>query len=81
MPFCKTCGTFYPNSMEVCPKCNAKVVQEQIEQAEAQAPSTMTEEEIKAARKKSWIQILIGVPAFIGLIYLLIWLMKIISGR
>lgn len=80
MPFCKECGTFYPNSLEICPKCNARALQSEMD-AQQNGESPMTDAELRAARKKSWIQICIGVPALIGAIYGIMYLMKLISGR
>lgn len=76
MPFCKKCGTFYPNSLGDCPKCNANALLEE-QPPELQA-AEMSEEEASRARRKSWIQILIGVPALIGLLYLVAYLMKVL---
>lgn len=66
MPFCKTCGTFYPKSMGICPKCNANELLEQ--QADA-APPPLTPEAEHALKKRRWITIIVGLPMLIGLIY------------
>jgi len=74
MRFCKECGTPYTKALGVCPKCNAKAVQE-----EAGKTRTLTEEEAKVERKRSWIGITIGVPGLIGFIYVMYYIMKILS--
>lgn len=66
MKYCKKCGVLY--STEVCPKCGI-TVPEETDQKQAEE---LTEEE-KRQRKKNWIQLLIGIPAFIAAVYLIIW--------
>lgn len=65
MKYCKNCGVLY--STEVCPKCGIEMPKE------PETPREMTEED-KKKQKKDWIALLIGIPAFIGIIYLVIWL-------
>ena len=43
------------------------------------AMGQMTPEEAEKARKKSWIQILIGMPLFIGFIYLIFLLIRLMK--
>ncbi|MDD4074856.1 MAG: hypothetical protein PHC80_02060 [Eubacteriales bacterium] len=79
--FCKTCGTVFDDKNGGCPKCATSVVMDAVT-ANTYAPpeSEMSEAESSAARKKSWIQLVIGVPCFIGFIYLLVYIFKIIKG-
>jgi len=77
MPFCKTCGTFYPKSMGICPKCNAEQILQ--EQPEGVRPLEMTEEELKEKRKRGWIGICIGVPGLIALLYVIGLVMKVLG--
>lgn len=72
MKFCKECGTLYDEKQIDCPKCASK----NIPVNEAQ----MDEAAAQKARKRSWLQILIGVPLFIGAIYLIIYLMQSIGS-
>ena len=65
MKFCKKCGCLYVT--EVCPKCGITIPEEPAEQRE------LTDEEQKE-KKRNWIGILIGFPAFIGVIYLIIYI-------
>lgn len=68
MKYCKNCRTPYSGS-DVCPKCG--VSREEAEKAE------IAEE--KADRRRvglDWLWLVIGVPAFIGLIYLFILLLN-----
>ncbi len=77
MPFCKICGTFYPKSLGVCPKCNEKQILE--EQPEAVRPASLSEAEASRQRQRSWIGICIGVPALIGLLYGIYYVMQLLS--
>lgn len=63
MKFCKKCGCLY--NTEVCPKCG-------IEIPDPPEERELTEEE-KKEQKRNWIGILIGFPAFIAVIYLIIF--------
>ncbi len=76
MKICKKCGTLYGKGTGVCPKCAAN---EAMVEHEGDAPLEMSEEELKKARIKSWIWILVGVPAFIGFIYGIFYLMKLLG--
>ncbi|MBQ9832237.1 MAG: hypothetical protein IJO48_00745 [Clostridia bacterium] len=70
--FCKKCGTLYNPKEGPCPKCSTADIKYE--------PKEMSEEEAAHLRKKSWIQLLIGIPAFIGFIYLTIYLMDLIKS-
>ena len=38
--------------------------------------SDMDESELKQRRRFDWLALVIGIPAFIGLIYLIVWLLN-----
>ncbi|MDO4567333.1 MAG: hypothetical protein Q4B99_00075 [Clostridia bacterium] len=44
--------------------------------AAERADDALSPEELRRERRNSWIGLLIGIPAFMGVIYLLYWLMK-----
>ncbi len=80
MKFCKVCGTIYDPSAGPCPKCTERELMEQ--EAERQAyDETMNPEAQKKARKRDWIQLVIGVPAMIGLFYLVFYLAKLFMDK
>ena len=70
---CKACGTLYNAKDGPCPKCSTGADMEEL-------PKQMSDEEAKRLRKRAWIELVIGVPAFIGFIYLLVYLFKLIKG-
>lgn len=72
MPFCKDCGAFYTKSLGVCPTCNAEKKLEEYEalEREAQYAPKMGRES-----RKRLIQVAIFVPALIGLLYGMIYIM------
>ncbi|MEA5058538.1 hypothetical protein SDC9_189173 [bioreactor metagenome] len=75
MKFCKACGTIYDPHAGPCPKCAERELLEN--RAEALAyDETMPEEAVRKARTKAWVQIIIGVPAMIGIFYLVFYLAK-----
>lgn len=70
MRFCKTCGTLYLESLDCCPKCNAKALEEkEQEQAPVADPKTV---------RRQWTAIIIGVPALIGLYWIIGYVMSLI---
>ncbi len=75
MSFCKQCGTLYDPKQGPCPKCATKDVPD-----EAVQPAPMSVAESSRARRRAWIQLIIGIPAFIGFIYLIIYAMQLIKG-
>lgn len=78
--FCKQCGTVYDEKVGGCPKCmTAKEVDALRDKTYMPPPTEMTKEEIAAKRRKDWIQICIGVPALIGIIYLMFYILKSIQ--
>ena len=79
MKFCKVCGTIYDPNVGPCPRCTERELMEQ------QAESLSYDEDMEPAaaskaRRRAWIQIVIGVPALIGLFYLVFYLAKILIG-
>jgi hypothetical protein len=75
MPFCKTCGTFYPKSLGVCPSAtptscwNSK---------RTQYPPARPEAEY-ALKKRRWIAIIVGLPMLIGFIYGIYYIVKLLQ--
>lgn len=68
MKYCKTCGVLYSGLLEQCPKCNATLAAHE----EPPAP-----EAPKKVRLRQWIALCIGIPALIGVLYLVIgWLVS-----
>ncbi len=79
--FCKTCGTVYNDKDGGCPKCATREVIDAVKENSYVPPqSEMSEEEISSSRKRSWIQLIIGIPCFIGFIYLICYLFVMIKG-
>lgn len=75
MKFCKVCGTIYDPAVGPCPRCAERELMEQ--QAESLAyDGHMAPEAQAKARRRAWLQIVIGVPAMIGLFYLVFSLAK-----
>lgn len=78
--FCKTCGTVY-DDRSVCPKCETQDVVAAVQaNTYAPPPADMSEQEVRAARKKAWVQLVIGIPAFILFMYLVIYVFKLVKG-
>ena len=72
--FCKKCGTLYDDSLQ-CPKCTEReLMREGV--VEMTTDTQMDPETLKKERRKSWVQLCIGVPAMIGLFYLVFSLFK-----
>lgn len=65
MGFCKACGSVYTKK-DGCPVCASKEAEENhaVENAPGEQDASM--------RRRSWIQLLVGVPLFIGAIYLIL---------
>ena len=70
MKYCRNCHILYSSQAAACPKCGVAAPEEQPQ--EAALPD-------KAAVRRDWIWIAIGVPVLIGVIYLLILLLKSIG--
>lgn len=75
LKFCKACGTLYDDAQVECPKCTAKALEPDAESLTYDLGMDKAQEE--KLRKKSWIQLIIGVPAFIGVLYLAGYLIKL----
>ena len=73
--FCKKCGTLYNPKVGPCPKCAAEQLS-----GDPGEPEQMSEAEANRRRKTAWIQLIVGIPLFIGFIYLLIYLVRLIKG-
>ncbi len=74
MKRCKQCGTFYSKANAVCPKCG-------IEFPAADGSNEfdnkeINTEELRKQKIKSWITLAVGVPALIGFIYLVYFLIR-----
>ncbi len=69
MKICPKCKTVYSSYAAACPRCGIQ----QPERPDDVAPAP------KERVRRDWIWILVGVPAFIGLIYLILWIMKLAS--
>lgn len=76
MKICRKCGTLYRNKEGECPKCSANKLIADGTAQNAEINTQMSEEEAAKARKKAWIEIIIGIPALIGLIYLIMFAIK-----
>lgn len=74
--FCKNCGTLYNDRDGACPKCTEKDIFAEDGGGHA-VNAEMSEEEQKRARRRSWIELIVGIPLFIGIIYLVIYLFKL----
>ncbi|MDO4493610.1 MAG: hypothetical protein Q4C53_06975 [Clostridia bacterium] len=73
MPFCKQCGTFYPDSLGVCPKCNPSnaEAEKQAQNAPVADPKTV---------KRQWIAILIGIPSLILMYWIIGYVLKFVQS-
>lgn len=75
LKFCKSCGTLYDEARVECPKCAARALEPDYD--ELTYNREMNEAEADRLRRKSWIQLIIGVPALIGVLYLAGYLIKL----
>lgn len=69
MKYCKNCGVLY--TTDVCPKCG--IIPPEPQETE-QKPA-----DARAVRRQ-WIALLIGIPAFIGAIMLIVYLFRTITA-
>ncbi len=79
LKFCKSCGTLYDEAKVDCPKCAAKALEPDYDQLTYD--QSMEQAEADRLRRKSWIQLVIGVPAFIGILYLAGYLIKLFADK
>lgn len=69
MKYCKKCGVLY--TTDVCPKCGVVPPEPQeTEQIPAEGKTV----------KRQWISLLIGIPAFILAIWLIVYLFRTITA-
>ncbi|HRX57492.1 MAG TPA: hypothetical protein P5075_01855 [Eubacteriales bacterium] len=71
MKYCKKCGVLYSDLLSACPKCGG---------SEAPEPEP-AKEAPKRVKVRQWIALCVGIPAFVGVMYLVIWCLKTLSGR
>lgn len=72
MKYCRKCRIFYSDQAAACPKCGVSV--------EAAKENEVAEGEADKRRVRlDWLWLAIGIPLFIGLIYLLVWLFNSIG--
>lgn len=77
--FCKKCGTLYNDANGPCPKCEeARILAE--DPGGHAVNANMTPEQTARARRSAWISIAIGVPLLIGIIYILVYIMKLLAS-
>ena len=69
MKYCKRCHILYSSAAAACPKCGIKAPEESSEPPKAD----------KKAVRRDWIMLAVGIPLFIGAIYLIIYLIKILG--
>ncbi|MBE5784839.1 MAG: hypothetical protein E7330_03480 [Clostridiales bacterium] len=81
MKFCMKCGSFYEEKEGTagCPKCAGIAALYKAAEA-AEVDHAMDEETAKRLRKRAWLELLIGIPAFIGVIYGLICLFRLLRA-
>lgn len=78
LKFCKTCGTLFDDDSTACPKCAAKALEQ--DGSDLAYDKDMNKAEAKRLRRISWLQLIIGVPALIGVIYLMGYLIKLFTA-
>lgn len=67
MKYCKQCGVLYSSILEVCPKCGAELYKPK----EGELP-----EATPGQKRRQWISLIIGIPAFIAFIYMIALVFK-----
>ena len=72
MRYCKKCRIFYSSAAGACPKCGVSA--EKAAEAE-----TSNEQADKRRVGLDWLWLVIGIPLFIGLIYLFVFILKSIG--
>ena len=77
--FCKKCGTLYSEKTGPCPKCTERDILAEDPEGHA-TDAAMGAEEAGRARRRAWIELLIGIPLFIGAIYLIIYLFRLLGA-
>ncbi|MCI6966533.1 hypothetical protein MR810_05365 [bacterium] len=80
MKFCMKCGAFYEEKDGGgCPRCAENERLHAAAEA-AEIDHGMDPEAARRARRRAWLELCIGVPAFIGVIYLVIYLIRALRG-
>ena len=80
MKFCMKCGAFYEEKgAKGCPRC-AETARLHAEAEEAEVNHAMDAETARRERRRAWIELCVGIPAFIGAIYLIIYLIRTFRG-
>ncbi|MBR0425096.1 MAG: hypothetical protein IJK01_03125 [Clostridia bacterium] len=69
MKYCKKCGVLY--STDVCPKCGIVMPDPDAAEQKPRDPREV---------RRNWIALLIGIPAFIGAILLIVYLFRTITS-
>lgn len=69
MKLCPKCKTLYSELLDVCPKCGI----------DAPEDSDSAAEPDRKARTRGWIGIVIGIPSFIGFLYLIYFLYSLLA--
>lgn len=69
MKRCEKCRTLYSEEAAACPKCGVREYEE--------APAG--EKPDKGSVARDWIWLAVGIPLFIGLIYLLVYVIKLLG--
>jgi len=72
MKYCKKCGVLYSDLLDACPKCGIP-----LEDPDAEAPKLAA----KGVKIRQWIGLCVGIPAFIGVLYLVIYYLLVLSGH
>lgn len=72
MKYCKKCRILYSDEAAACPKCG---VSDEAAKAEEIAPVSSDKKRVGL----DWLWLVIGIPVFIGLIYLFVYLLKSIG--
>ena len=72
MKYCKNCSILYSDEAAACPKCG-------IDSAKAEAEEIASG---KAEHKRvalDWLWLVIGVPLLIGLVYLFVYILRLLG--
>lgn len=69
MRYCKNCRILYSDQAAACPKCGLAAPPEGADAGEEPVPD-------KNAVRRDWLWIVIGVPALICAVYLIVYLIK-----
>lgn len=71
MRYCKKCHILYSSEAAACPKCGCDAeAAKRSETADEKAPESDV--------KRDWLWLIIGIPLLIGLIYLFVYIFKMI---